>query len=468
MNPQSSILIIIVTWNKQEYVCNLLKSLESINYNKDCIDIVVIDNASEDDTVETLKKEFPYITIIENSENLGGTGGFNTGLAYANNECKGKYTYLWLLDNDVIVHPNVLQELVAILENEDDIAIAGSTMMQMTKPWRVNEMGAFVDLGRGSLLLNRHKKDIQQFKGLSIQQLQEIEIDLSLHLEKCKPYIDVDYVAAASLLIKAEIAQESGLWCDFFIHFDDVEWCLRVAKMGKRVVVSARSIIWHMPADEKVPTWVLYYDNRNVLSMLKDHSSPDALKGTKKYIAKKSIFYCLLGKNDLANLHIKALEDFDNNRFGKSDISLEKCYFQHQKISEILNDPEIKSVLIPWTVDLLSSELQEILVKVMKKRSDLKVDYMSPPPVMEDELQRQLPMAGNIAVPMRKIQRLFFYLRMRNRYDLVFQSDYRPLLLLNLMSDQIIYVNAENVSLRRRPSISDIAKFSFHCFNYLK
>ncbi len=107
-----------------------------------------------------LKKDFPNVQVIENSENLGGTGGFNTGLQYAFDQPDGKYDYLWLLDNDVQVHYNALSELISLLESEQDVAIAGSTMMQLTSPWRINEMGAFVDLGRGTLLLNRHRQKV--------------------------------------------------------------------------------------------------------------------------------------------------------------------------------------------------------------------------------------------------------------------------------------------------------------------
>jgi GT2 family glycosyltransferase len=79
---------------------------------------------------------------------------------------------------------------------------------------------------------------------------------------------DVDYVAAASLLIRAEVAKKAGLWEDFFIHFDDVDWCLRIKEMGHRVVCVADSVIWHLSAAQKPITWARYYDVRNMLFLL--------------------------------------------------------------------------------------------------------------------------------------------------------------------------------------------------------
>ncbi|MBU1417901.1 MAG: glycosyltransferase family 2 protein [Proteobacteria bacterium] len=457
MIDSPTVLIIIVTWNKQSYVVDLLNSLQRLQYPVEKMDIVVVDNASTDGTVEGLKNDFPHIHLIENHENLGGTGGFNTGLAYAFAQPEGQYEYLWLLDNDVQVHHNALSELIAILESEKDVAIAGSTMMQLTTPWRINEMGAFVELGRGTLLLNRHKEDVFGLQGKSLQELHESSIDLSEHLKHCRPSMDVDYVAAASLVIRASVAKEAGLWDDYFIHFDDVEWCVRIARMGYRIMVSARSLIWHLPAEYKVPSWVLYYDNRNVLYMLEKHAWPGAIKGTRRWIQKKSLYYALLGKEDLARLHQEALDDYDQRKTGKRDIELDNCYFPLSQVEQLLQKGEICRILIPWTVNLQASNLQRTLVKAMKMRPDLHVDYLvSPPPLPKDTLRCQLPGTGSVHMPSGKIRRLYAYLKLRNKYDLVFQSDYRPILPLSWVARKIVFVNYEGISLRQRPTINSI------------
>ena len=71
-----SVLVIIVTWNKAQYVLNLLASLSTLDYPRSLLDIVVVDNASQDNTVEAIKSRYPDVTLLCNSENLGGTGGF--------------------------------------------------------------------------------------------------------------------------------------------------------------------------------------------------------------------------------------------------------------------------------------------------------------------------------------------------------------------------------------------------------
>jgi GT2 family glycosyltransferase len=132
------VFVIVVTYNKKEYVSNLLDSLESIDYAN--YDVVVVDNASTDDTVACLREKFPAVKLIAKTINDGGSGGFNTGLGYAFQQ-EG-YDYYWLLDNDVVVSKDALTKLVRVLEEYSDIAVAGSQMCQLDNPEVTNELGA--------------------------------------------------------------------------------------------------------------------------------------------------------------------------------------------------------------------------------------------------------------------------------------------------------------------------------------
>lgn len=455
MTTTAKILIIIVTWNKKDYVISLLNSLSSISFPRNQLNILVIDNASTDGTVAALEAEFKNIQIIRNTENLGGTGGFNTGLAWAFKQDESRYDYLWLLDNDVVVHKNALSELVALLDKNPDIAIAGSTMMQLDYPWRINEMGAFVDRGRGTLLFNRHLKKVPGWRDKSLSELLVTDADLSKKLNYCQVSMDVDYVAAASLLIRAPVAKQTGLWMDFFIHFDDVEWCLRIAQAGHRIVVSAKSLIWHVSAIAKVPSWILYYDNRNVLYLLEKHSDQRAIKNTIRWILKKTLYYMLLGKDDLAQLHLQALADYEQRVMGKKAIHLAHNSPSLSEIETVFADPAIKNIIIPWTVNLQATSLLHSLVMAMRKRPELKVFYITPPPQLEFS-SWQFPHAIPIAMPKFFILRYITYFRLHNQFDLVIQSDYQPILPLSWVGQQNLFVNYENFCLRPAPKLSSI------------
>ncbi|MFZ5775269.1 MAG: glycosyltransferase family 2 protein [Thermodesulfobacteriota bacterium] len=294
---EPKVLIIIVTFNKKEYVANLLETLRAITHTNH--DIVVVDNASTDGTVALLEETFPGLHLIKNQENNGGSGGFNTGLAYAFTQ-QG-YDYLWLLDNDVEVAPDALSRLIEVLEQHGDIAVAGSQMCQLDNPAVTNEVGAYVDLRHGRLVLNRH---------------------LSRKANNATGIHDVDYVAAASLLIRAEVAKKAGLWEDFFIHFDDVDWCLRIREMGYRVVGVADSVIWHVSAAEKPITWAMYYDVRNMLFLLQSHATRQDVGRFGRRKVLQAIHCELRGLTPLAELIFEAIEDFLQAKKGKKAFHL--------------------------------------------------------------------------------------------------------------------------------------------------
>jgi GT2 family glycosyltransferase len=296
---EQRVLIIIVTFNKKEYVANLLKSIREMNYNN--YGVVVVDNASNDRTAEYIKETFPQVDVIANAVNTGGSGGFNTGLAYAFGQ-EG-YQYYWLLDNDVVVSQDSLKTLVNVLESNKDCAVAGSQMCQLDNPGVTNEIGAFVDFHRGGLILNRH---------------------LTRRVNNKEGIFYVDYVAAASMLVRAEVAKRAGLWEDFFLHFDDVDWCLRIKKMGYKVVGVADSVIWHLSAAEKPITWQQYYDVRNMLYLLERHASKSLVARFGRRKCLQAIFTELRGMSPVAEIILDGIDDYVKGKKGGKEFNFPK------------------------------------------------------------------------------------------------------------------------------------------------
>ena len=102
------IATIIVNWNKKNDVLDLINDLSGIA--EPSFDIFVVDNASTDGSPEAIRNRFPHVHLIINKENLGGTGGFNTGVDHILK--LGGYDYIWLLDNDAKIKNDTLTELV--------------------------------------------------------------------------------------------------------------------------------------------------------------------------------------------------------------------------------------------------------------------------------------------------------------------------------------------------------------------
>lgn len=297
MSQHPRVAIIILTWNKREYVLNLLGCIANLEY--DNFDIIVVDNASTDDTVEALKSKYPDIEILVNAENLGGTGGFNTGMKHALR--KGVYDYLWLLDNDVEVDSGALTELIKVLESTQDIAVAGSAMYDLTDRDKLLETGYYIELEKGKFHNNNEAMREES--------------------EKNRFFI-VDSVSSCSLCASTEAVMNVGIWDEnYFIYCDDVDWNIRFRQKGYKIASVPSSRIWHVPWLHKIGFSTAYYANRNIMYLMRKH-----LPGVKKIygLLYRESAIILLSAHLLKNkdyfhsiVVLKSQIDFLEGKFGK-------------------------------------------------------------------------------------------------------------------------------------------------------
>ena len=296
--------IIIVTWNKKKYVLNLLSQLSRINYPSHKLRVIVVDNNSEDDTVDAISSSFPEVTLIKNSKNLGGSGGFNTGMRWVldnNSDCE----FMWLLDNDVEVEADTLTRLVEALKSETGAAVCGSKVMDIQNRKDIVEVGAFIDYKRGRI--RRFVPDKQE----NINENQVFE---------------VDYVAACSLLVRVDLVKRFGLWYDkLFIYWDDMEWCARFKSSGYGIIASNASVvyhpIWNDSATDNSTIWRSYYRSRNSLWFFNNYTG-----GIKRRsiifslilrIMIKSGVSCIKANKSLSKAYLNGVEDFFKDCYGK-------------------------------------------------------------------------------------------------------------------------------------------------------
>lgn len=294
-DPAPRVSVIIVTWNKQDYVLRLLDQLAASPYPN--WTVRVVDSHSSDGTADAIAARHPWVRILRLTDNLGGSGGFNAGLGAALRE--DDCDYVWLLDNDVALEPGALEVLVETLAARPDAGVAGSHIIQMDNDRMTNEIGGAVDLERGRLILHHHGTPARFH-----------------HRE----VYEVDYAAACSLLVRFEVLRQVGIWDDFFIHYDDVDWCLRIRAAGYRVLACAASRIRHLSARVKPVTWVLYYDIRNMLYLRRKYMGFRPLRelsffGLLIYFNMRDE---LAGKRYYARLVEQAVRDFIGRRMGKA------------------------------------------------------------------------------------------------------------------------------------------------------
>jgi len=292
--------VVICNWNKKDYVLNCIKSVLEQNY--DNYDLYVVDNASSDGSVEAIRENFPQINLIVNRENLGGSGGFNTGLKRIMKE--GKYKYSYLLDNDVILDSNALKELIAVVEKDSQIGMVGSAIYQMDYPDKLQTLGAFIDWQKAE----------------TKPHLVGVTEDLVP-----KGNFEVDYVIACSLLVRNECLNRVGLMDqEYFLYFDEIDWCTRIKKAGCTILAVPSSKVWHkMGSRFKNSNLPSYYYWRNKIFFLNRHTQDEQWEKT-NYGILTSLYQAVFtskyfGKKNVAKTLMTAFSDLLANKRGKKN-----------------------------------------------------------------------------------------------------------------------------------------------------
>jgi GT2 family glycosyltransferase len=250
MHPKVS--VVILNWNGLSDTMECLDSLKKITYSN--CSVVVVDNGSKGNDVEALKTRFGnYISIIENDRNYGFAEGNNIGIRYALDNVK--VDYILLLNNDMVVAPDFLSELVEATEKDISIGIAGPKIYYYGEPNKLQSAGARINWWSGiTSLIGCGEIDKGQFDHLN----------------------DVDWVVGGGLLIKRQVLERIGLlYRPYFAYFEEAEWCTRCKKAGYRVVYVPSAKLWHKGAatTARIGGMRLYYMTRNRFLFMKRNAT---------------------------------------------------------------------------------------------------------------------------------------------------------------------------------------------------
>ncbi|WP_229239768.1 glycosyltransferase family 2 protein [Echinicola soli] len=252
MKETPSVAIIILNWNGYAHTSACLKSLQAAKMED--VEVILVDNASEDGAVAKLKSEFPQHTYLQNEQNLGFTGGNNVGIKHA---LEREIPYIMLLNNDTEVVPGFLGHLLHELKSHARLAAVQPLMYYLHDKHKVwNAGGKFNPWTGGST-------SITQKKNHSL------------------PY-PTDWITGCCILVRSEVIREVGLLNDhYFAYFEDVDWSLRMRERGHGLAVAPAAVIYHeagasSKAKKKGKEGVLspkvhYLNTRNQLFQLRNH-----------------------------------------------------------------------------------------------------------------------------------------------------------------------------------------------------
>jgi hypothetical protein len=223
---QPRVSIIILNWNGLDHALECLESLKKIVYPN--YDVIVVDNASKGDDAKILRQKFgDYVHVIENDKNYGFAEGNNIGMRYALRTFSP--AYLLLLNNDTVVAPDFLDELVKVAESSTEIGIVGPKIYYYDFEGHKDIIwfaGGKIDWWRWWIYshIGTNDSDMPQYHHIA----------------------NVDWISGAALMIKRSVIEKiSFLDSSYFSGNEDVDYCLKARKYGFRNVYVPTARVWH-------------------------------------------------------------------------------------------------------------------------------------------------------------------------------------------------------------------------------
>lgn len=225
MTNWPKITIVFPNFNGKKDCQVLLDSVKNFDYPQNKIEVIMIDNASTDDSLALVKKHFPKVIVIPLAKNIGPGAARNEGIKQSLGE------YILCTDNDVLFDKTSLKPLVEILQSRLDVGIVG-----------------------GKILDKQTKKLVSC--GFNFNRWLGIEMS---NPESDKEN-ECDWVGAAFMLFKKELAKKVGFFDPgFFFFAEDADFCLRAKKYGLKVIYSPLALIYH--GKEKVNSFLPVINN---------------------------------------------------------------------------------------------------------------------------------------------------------------------------------------------------------------
>lgn len=218
--------IVILTWNSQEVIDGCLSSLAQ-GISSYPFEVIVVDNASSDQTLATVQSRYPWVRLVRNRVNLGVAPARNQGMRMARGE------YVIILDDDTVVHPGALDRLLLYMENHREVGLCG--------PQLTNFEG-------------RYHLSCRLFPTLSYKLVRRLPFRFARRMTRAVEMADwdhatirdVDYtIGACQTIRQAALAQVGLLDEHIFYGPEDVDLCLRLHKAGWRVVYNPEAVVTH-------------------------------------------------------------------------------------------------------------------------------------------------------------------------------------------------------------------------------
>ncbi len=226
--------VVILNYNRGDLLRACLRSLfasESVHQ----INVWVVDNASSDDSVAIVEREFPQVRLVRNERNSGFASGNN--LALRQIVADRHSDYVMLLNNDTLAEPDALHTLVAYLEQHPAVGAVGPKLLLLDGSLDLACRRSFPTPAVSFYRMSGLSKLFPRSARFGRYNLSYLDPDVET---------EVDALVGAAMVARTAVVREAGLLDEtFFMYGEDLDWCYRIKSYGWRIVYDPRAVIHH-------------------------------------------------------------------------------------------------------------------------------------------------------------------------------------------------------------------------------
>lgn len=310
--------VIIISYNTLELTRNCINSVlektTDINY-----EIIVVDNASNDGTVEMIENTFPQVKLLAEKKNWGFGTANNIGAKNA------KGDFIFLLNSDTLLVNNAIKILFQYIQNNPDIGICGGQLFDL-KMNKTNSYGPYPTLSR-ELFVALLPAKFTNFK--------PIHFEKAIKLNNC--------ISGADMMINKKLYDQiNGFDTDFFMYSEDVDLSYRMKKIGYNSAFVPEAKIIHLVNQSSYPN----ENSKNIYNIDKWSYSEEKYSKFIFYqkifgaLFSKTIFWICQMKSYLAIFFFALTIQFDKMRYWRKYNTIHKTQFQRY-IQHISQKPKL-------------------------------------------------------------------------------------------------------------------------------
>lgn len=251
--------IVIVSWNTCDILGDCLQSIYANTRDVE-FEVIVIDNASSDSSVDMVKSEFPQVILLENRENRGFAAANNQGIAVT----EGRYVLL--LNSDTVVLDGAIDKVVAFADTYPKAGITGCRVLNEDKTLQLSCF-MFPSVLNMALWVSYLFKVFPRSRFFGRDRMTWWDGD---------DVREVDVLTGCFMLVRREAMEQVGPMDEqFFMYFEETDWCYRFKQAGWKVMFTPNAEIVHLggASSKKVRTGMVNQWRRSMLLYYKKHKS---------------------------------------------------------------------------------------------------------------------------------------------------------------------------------------------------